>query len=65
MATSHDLDVDELKDVITRRAKITKAGQATVPKDIRDIIGVGLKDEVEFVCLDGETVYLVNPNADE
>ena len=35
-------------------AKITSKGQLTLPKGVRDKLGVGPGDEVEFVDIDGE-----------
>jgi AbrB family looped-hinge helix DNA binding protein len=34
---------------MTRRAKITSKGQLTVPKSVRERLGVGPGDELEFV----------------
>lgn len=37
---------------------ITQTGQVSIPKVIRDILGVGPRDQVEFIS-DGERVQIV------
>jgi len=37
---------------------VTKKGQTTLPKPIRDILGVGSGDRVRYVVLDGEVRIL-------
>jgi AbrB family looped-hinge helix DNA binding protein len=46
-----------LREVIPRMpTTITSKGQVTIPKPIRDKLGVGPRDRVEFVLRDGEVV---------
>lgn len=40
-------------------AKVMAKGQVTIPKDVRDILGVASGDRVTFV-VEGNTVRLVN-----
>lgn len=43
----------------TENAKIMSKGQITIPKDIREILGVGCGDRVTFV-VEGNSVRIVN-----
>lgn len=40
-------------------AKITAKGQITIPKDVRDVLGVSSGDRVTFI-VEGNTVPIVN-----
>ena len=40
-------------------AKVMSKGQITIPKDIRDILGISSGDRVSFI-VDGNTVRIVN-----
>lgn len=40
-------------------AKVMAKGQVTIPKDVRDVLGVASGDRVTFV-VDGNTVRIVN-----
>lgn len=40
-------------------AKVMSKGQVTIPKDIRDVLGINSGDRVTFVVADGE-VKIVN-----
>ncbi len=40
-------------------AKVMAKGQITIPKDIREVLGVSIGDRVSFV-VEGNTVRLVN-----
>lgn len=40
-------------------AKVMAKGQVTIPKDVRDVLGVASGDRVTFI-VDGGTVRLVN-----
>lgn len=46
-------------DAFIATTKLTSKGQATIPKSIREIIGVGPGDKISFVVCNG-TVQLVN-----
>jgi AbrB family looped-hinge helix DNA binding protein len=35
---------------------VTSKGQVTIPKAIRDVLGIGPRDRVEFVLRDGEVI---------
>ena len=37
-------------------AKVTSKGQATIPSDIRKMLGISYCDEVDFKVVDGEVV---------
>ena len=47
-------------DMIVDMAKVMPKGQITIPKDIRDKLGVGPGDKV-MVIWDGERVSMMNP----
>ena len=40
-------------------AKVMSKGQVTIPKDVRDVLGVASGDRVTFV-VEGKTVRIVN-----
>lgn len=40
-------------------AKVTIKSQVTIPKDVREILGVTTGDQVSFI-VEGNTVFLVN-----
>ena len=48
-----------MNTVIVENAKVMSKGQITLPKDIRDRIGVGEGDRVTLVC-EGDRVILMN-----
>ena len=39
-------------------ATITSKGQTTIPKDIRDCLGLQPKDQIQFTLISDETVIL-------
>ena len=45
---------------IVETAKVLPKGQITIPKDIRQMLGVGLGDRVMLVS-DGDRVVMMNP----
>jgi len=40
------------------KAKLTTKGQITIPKEIREKLGLGFGDEVAFVDVDGKTMIV-------
>ena len=46
-------------DVFMDNAKVMAKGQITIPKDVRDVLGVSSGDRVTFI-VEGPTVRLVN-----
>ena len=45
--------------VFTDNAKVMAKGQITIPKDIRDVLGVSSGDRVTFI-VEGNSVRIVN-----
>lgn len=50
---------NNVKKTFTDNAKVMSKGQITIPKDIREVLGVENGDRVTFV-VDGDTVRIVN-----
>ena len=48
-----------MKSMIVENAKVMAKGQITLPKDIRERIGVGTGDRVALIC-DDDKVILMN-----
>jgi len=48
-----------MKNMIVENAKVMAKGQITLPKDIRERIGVGTGDRVALIC-DDDKVILMN-----
>ncbi|MDO4289333.1 MAG: AbrB/MazE/SpoVT family DNA-binding domain-containing protein [Eubacterium sp.] len=48
-----------LANVFVDNAKVMAKGQITIPKDIRDVLGVSNGDRVTFI-VEGNTVRIVN-----
>ena len=46
-------------DVFMDNAKVMAKGQITIPKDVRDVLGVSSGDRVTFI-VEGSTVRMVN-----
>lgn len=46
-------------DVFINNAKVMAKGQITIPKDVRDVLGVSSGDRVTFI-VEGPTVRMVN-----
>ncbi len=46
-------------DVFMDNAKVMAKGQITIPKDVRDVLGVSSGDRVTFI-VEGPTVRMVN-----
>ena len=46
-------------NMFTDNAKVMAKGQITIPKDIREILGVASGDRVTFI-VEGNTVRLIN-----
>lgn len=49
-----------LTNTFIDNAKVMSKGQITIPKDIREILGVSTGDRVTFIVEEGNTVRLVN-----
>lgn len=45
--------------VFADSAKVMSKGQITIPKDVRDVLGVGVGDKVTFI-VEGNVVRVVN-----
>ena len=45
--------------VFIDNAKVMAKGQVTIPKDVRNVLGVSNGDRVSFI-VDGNTVHIVN-----
>ena len=48
-----------LTNVFMDNAKVMAKGQVTIPKDIRDVLGVSYGDRITFI-VEGNTVRIVN-----
>ena len=48
-----------LADAFVDNAKVMAKGQITIPKDVRDVLGVSNGDRVTFI-VEGKTVRIVN-----
>ena len=46
-------------DVFMDNAKVMAKGQITIPKDVRDVLGVSSGDRVTFI-VEGQSVRMVN-----
>jgi len=44
------------------RAKVTSKGQVTIPKPVRDALGVGAGDELLFRVIEGHAVVARTPD---
>ena len=49
--------------MVTVNASVTSKGQVTIPKKVRESLGIGPGSEVSFILKDGEAVML--PKSDE
>lgn len=48
-----------LANAFVDNAKVMAKGQVTIPKDVRDVLGVSSGDRVTFI-VEGDTVRIVN-----
>jgi AbrB family looped-hinge helix DNA binding protein len=44
--------------ILVENAKVMAKGQITLPKDIREILGVGTGDRVTIICKDNQVVMM-------
>lgn len=47
------------QNILIDNAKVMAKGQVTIPKDVRDILGVSCGDKVTFI-VEGKTVRIMN-----
>jgi len=47
-----------MNNILVENAKVMAKGQITLPKDIRDILGVGMGDRVTLICRDNQVVMM-------
>ena len=50
-------------NIFVDNAKVMSKGQITIPKDIRDVLGVSSGDRITFI-VEGNTVRIVNSPVD-
>jgi AbrB family looped-hinge helix DNA binding protein len=48
-----------MQNIVVENAKIMTKGQITLPKDIRDVLGVGIGDRVTLIS-EGDKVVMIN-----
>jgi AbrB family looped-hinge helix DNA binding protein len=48
----------DMNNVLVENAKVMAKGQITLPKDIREILGVGMGDRVTFICRDNQVIMM-------
>lgn len=48
-----------LKNTFIDNAKVMAKGQVTIPKDVREVLGVASGDRISFI-VEGDTVRIVN-----
>jgi len=44
--------------ILVENAKVMAKGQITLPKDIREVLGVGTGDRVTLICRDNQVVMM-------
>jgi AbrB family looped-hinge helix DNA binding protein len=44
--------------ILVENAKVMAKGQITLPKDIREILGVGMGDRVTLICRDNQVLMM-------
>jgi AbrB family looped-hinge helix DNA binding protein len=44
--------------ILVENAKVMAKGQITLPKDIREVLGVGTGDRVTLICKDNQVVMM-------
>lgn len=57
--TCNDKEMSDMAATFMDNAKVMAKGQITIPKDVREVLGVGSGDRVTFVVNNGE-VKIVN-----
>ena len=53
------MDITMLSNTFVDNAKVMAKGQVTIPKDIREVLGVTSGDRITFI-VEGNTVRIVN-----
>ena len=47
-----------MENILVDNAKVMAKGQITLPKDIRDALGVQTGDRVTLICKDGQVIIM-------
>ncbi len=47
-----------MSNMIVDNAKVMAKGQITLPKDIREVLGVGMGDRVTLICRDNQVIMM-------
>jgi AbrB family looped-hinge helix DNA binding protein len=47
-----------MNNMLVENAKIMAKGQITLPKDIREILGVGMGDRVTLICRNNQVIMM-------
>ncbi|MDR3037888.1 MAG: AbrB/MazE/SpoVT family DNA-binding domain-containing protein [Candidatus Adiutrix sp.] len=47
-----------VNNILVENAKVMAKGQITLPKDIREVLGVGLGDRVTLICRDNQVIMM-------
>ena len=47
-----------MNSMLVENAKVMAKGQITLPKDVREILGVGMGDRVTLICRDNQVIMM-------
>jgi AbrB family looped-hinge helix DNA binding protein len=47
-----------MNNMLVENAKVMAKGQITLPKDIREVLGVGAGDRVTLICRDNQVIMM-------